>query len=565
MSSGKEKITCITCSRCKYPVCTIEDIIFDMVSDGVTEAVFHYGFDDILNVDASVPCYSRREEVTWTVPLAHHLIKTRFSYPIRKKLLNAYIQSERAKGRSVEWEEEMRKEIEEQPEAQASSSYGGEVALVLVDNILVEDEKTNAFLTGDTPYSASSESTWRGRGPAVFQSEPTDPLKFPESMFKKKKIIESRKDIICISHTVLGHGVAMSVKKTFPRPPSTHSFDPFASDTNEQEMKTAANRQFNGKAESPEEEEATTRSVSRSLGDANEEELTGYDIEVGATALMAGVPWFKRYACTGSVECRDCHLSLGLIFERQEQEGVPSSSPGTHKKEEDSFLRSSTAATGECMTTVLEPLCKREKKETESPVRSFTSPSLPSSSLSSCTPGETKMHKKFIGLELKHIRVQEWTLTDFQKRYEASKSIESFRNLFPGVQDVEDYEKKVLALDSYGRLVQKLCGSQRDMINRQIFLLNQMKAQVEFYENKMKQKEERIASLQKEVNCLFDKCLTQILFIDKQRSNLQAQNQRLEHACNILHGQEETIEILRERLEILEKIRRLMLHEKVQS
>lgn len=554
MPPGKEQITCITCSRCGYPVCTIDDIICETVGEGLTDAVFQYGLEGILNLDTPVPCYSRMEAVTWTVSLTPGLLKLPALNSLRKKLLEGLIRSERAKGRPLDWEDAARQAIEEEEEEEGIAFSALEEVMVGGVGSLLQDEQTtnSSFMSDDSDESRCRNSGSEGGESSVIPSLPADTLDLPESMFETNKVFRSRTDIICVSHGVLDYGVLPCVKKRRTCNDGPSPLPPQLSHSEEDYRCTADGNHSEGEVDVERIESGVPTTLNSSV--AGETGLGEAGFSVETTVLSTKVPWFQNFISTGCVECRDCHLALGFIFEKREEDDVNTVDSSTPQEERESPAFFGGTSLPSPLPSE-EPLSKREKREGKDCVSS-------SSSLSSSTSKNlNNSHKKFLGIEVKKITVKEWSLGHFQKRYEASHDMELFRSLFPGVMDVEAYKKKIMSLQSYADLLEKFCAAQKELLYKHVSFFSQMQDQMVKYRAQLKQKDDCIASLQKKMSSLFEKCLDQCVFIEKQSSSIKANNQRLSHLDSIVSGQDETIKILRERLEILQKIHRLLLNE----
>lgn len=535
MPAHEEGITCFVCTRCRYPICPASDVILESIKGGTTDAAFQYQLDDVLKVGMSIPCYSRMEAVTWKMSLTPELLTIPFFPRVREKLLRIFLQSAKEKQRLLErgatacgddgMERESQRTSKFKVESLSYSDRTSTMGLPIASSSTLsetEDSSTAVRRMSTAPYSK-----------AVSVEDSLDDV-FPED-----SVTESRIDIFCVSSKILGLGVLPCVKT---RNGNVHCASSSLSSRSGHGREEKRSDSYANCSEANNDQEEQEEFVGE--GGVRTSAATGVaecGVEVERTTTSAEVPWFKQFDCTGRVECPDCHLHLGFIFvynEEKERKAAPSIS-----------TEESSCALGrgsESVETRGEPCNRKRKKDREEEEKSSRS-----------TPSVEASSETVLGIEVKNVKVEEWTLQEFQKRYCSSKDVQSFRGIFPGVKDVEDFENQIEALRADVMLVRKLCVWQKERQDHDEALFKDIRERLDFYKEKVKVMEEVIGSLK---DILFNRC-TKVQSRDSISDRLKDARDicKMDVECTrrgIIAKQNE-IDILEEKIALLGKLRAL--------
>eukprot|EP00796_Vickermania_ingenoplastis_P004467 gene4467-3262_t len=308
-------------------------------------------------------------------------------------------------------------------------------------------------------------------------------------------ISESRIDIVAVSHDILGYGVASSVQRQ-----DTEGMSFLPSDIRAMEDFCTLDGMEAGVADGVRGDTLVEWMGPENL--AVSESFT----RVLRTTSSASRPWFKRFKVESRTECPDCHLGLGFVFER----------------------------------------CRLEKEETTDSSREEQEKPGQSQDISS-----NPFPDRFIGLEVKKLKELEWSLREFQKRHSHTKNVEAFRELFPGAEDLQCWQSRVIGLRTQGVLFQNLLMKHKEQHEFQTAILQTQKTRMETYESRMKTMQEIISSQRAQLITQVDRLLTQSDYIKNQFRKLQVQTERFQIERMISTEKDQTISILREEVALL--------------
>lgn len=518
---SQPSLTCFICSRCGFPICTAADIIRKPVCGGTTDEAFVYNFEDMLNLEPAVPCYSRREVVKSSVYVSPEVLELPLSSSARRHALQAVEESENAQGRVLSNVEDTLKDIEE--EERVTAAYADDPSLdheahqTEPEQLLHGDQTTG--ITSSTVESSSTSRTVPQQGPHARRVE-DDVTGY--SYTSMGLTTESRMDIVGVSYDVLGVGVLLSQMDRSDAVPSavngsqiisehlsgTQSIDPDFSDPVRDPPKPTA---------------------WKAPGNLEVEECF---IKVERCSLAGTKPWFTNFKCSSRVECPECHLGLGFAFERI-----------TKSVAECSYQKD----TEDAGKDVVEPCSKKGKTEA-----------------SLCTTVEeetTEFPDCFLGLEIKNLRPSEWSLRDFQSRYTQTKNVETFRELFPGVEELQSFYSRLTALRTQAALYHNLLRKHKEQHEVQSAILQTQKSRMEAYEGRLKTMQEIISSQRAQLVAQVDRLLTQNEYIKAQSRKMQMQTERFQIERMISTEKDQTINILREEVALLRDLNAATLRE----
>lgn len=531
----EEGITCFVCTRCRYPICPASDVILESIKGGTTDAAFQYQLDDVLKLGISIPCYSRMEAVTWKMSLTPELLTIPFFPRVREKLLQTFLQAAKEKRRLLEGGAASCGGDGNEHDSHRTSTFKMES--------LSDIDRTSTSCLSTTPSSTLSETEDSSMSARRLQTPSHSKIARVEDslddVFPEDNVTESRIDIFCVSSKILGLGVLPCEKaKSRDVLGASSSLTPRSGHARG-EKRSVSVAMSSDDLISEEELGEFARS-----GEVRTSVATGIaecGVEVERTTVSAEVPWFKEFDCTGRVECPDCHLPLGFIFVHNTQK-APQATLDT-RTEESSF---SLGRECEGVEVRLEPYHQKRKKECEEEEKSLCS-----------TPSVEASSETVLGIEVKNVKVEEWTLQEFQKRYCSSKDVQSFRGLFPGVKDVEYFENHIEALHADTMLVRRLCVWQKERQDHDEELFKEMRERLDFYKEKLKAMEEVIASLK---DILFNRYAK-----EAKRDSISDRLKEVRDICKMdvectrrgIIAKENEIAILHEKITLLGKLREL--------
>lgn len=512
-------LTCFICSRCEFPICTAADIIREPVSGGTTDEAFVYDFEDMLNLETAVPCYSRREEVKSSVYVSPDLLGLPLSSNARRHALQAVEESEIAQGRTLSNVEETLKIIEE--EESVTASYANGPSLSVEAEPMELQQRTDDERRMNTESSGAEQDAVRtvpSHGPSGRRTD--DDMQMHYSSMGLTT--ESRMDIVGVSYEILGVGVLQSNTDRSDAAPSPVNGSEIISEhlTGTQSI----DPDFSDPVRDP--PKPTTWKAPGNL------EVEECFIKVARSSLTGVKPWFRSFTCSTRVECPECHLGLGYAFERT----ADPISESSYQENAD-----------EASKDEVEPCSKKGKTEVP---------------LSRVVDGiESKFPDCFLGLEIKNLRPSEWTLKDFQRRYTHTKNVETFRELFPGVEELQSFYSRLTALRTQAALYHNLLRKHKEQHEVQSAILQTQKCRMEAYEGRLKTMQEIISSQRAQLVAQVDRLLTQNDYIKTQSRKMQMQTERFQIERMISTEKDQTINILREEVALLRDLNAATLRE----
>lgn len=274
-------IECIVCIRCDFPICTAEDVCFEEVDGGVTDAAFRYDFEDFHCCPRPVPCYSRQEVNTTSYHVSPEVLKLPLTSYSKRHALFSLAQSEGARGRPLEGVESTLNEIVEEEAAELNCcTIGG------------------CFGEGGAPDTSVALAELKEQVSLMNSCGAT------KGYAARNCSAESRVDVIAVSSEVLGAGVELC---------TTYNSTDKNSGGSQMNIPQMSLREEGSETSTPQLKSPKELVKWDSPGNFTVDETV---ISVQHSTLSSQKPLFQRYSMSGKVECPDCHLSVGYYFVR---------------------------------------------------------------------------------------------------------------------------------------------------------------------------------------------------------------------------------------------------------
>lgn len=485
------ELTCFVCCRCDYPICTKDDIILETVAGGTTDEAFQYELEDLLDLPKPVPCYSRREITSSSVYVSPKLLDLPLSSKAKVHAIQAVAESENAQGRSIE---EFDRTIKDILKEEASS-----LAALLPSSDCVLDDSSDEMPGSPIEERQEEETTSPIPVPVEERAE-----NFPHYT-SLGQTAESRIDIIAVRQDVLGRGVFSSTTGSNNRSdaePTSHcaARDLFGETTGSSEAEQSgddADAAVTG----------TIRQQSTEWRAPGNLTVNEQYIKIKRSTLSFSNPWFNKYQMPCRVECPECRFGLGYVFEQ------------TPELDDESSAAEDVAG-----------------------------------GASSSDNGERAFPRKFIGLELKNLKQKDWSIKDFQTRYNESRNLQTIKERFPDAEELISFYAKLSGLRTQVTLYHNLLSRHKEQYDVQSAIMRTQKTRMDAYEDRLKSMQEMINSQRNQLVAQVDRLLSQNDYIKSQFKRLQVQTERFHIEQSISTAKDKTISILRDKVALLERL-----------
>ncbi|KAF8288202.1 hypothetical protein TcBrA4_0016240 [Trypanosoma cruzi] len=510
---------CFVCSRCELPICSRKDLLMAPVAGGTTETAFEYFLEDVLALDISVPCYSGDEVAEVSVTVSEEILASVLPPGAQQLALEAVVASQRS-------EQQRQQQVEQNNVGTSLSSPRGGSSSGSSTAALPHSSSSSSSSSGDNaevpveiaPEEANSHNATGTSSRGALASENSSYQQAIQALARYKRVQETRVDLVCVREDVLGCGLSRCTRDRVAQSLSASS--PPAS------------------VEEAQSSSSPTQWFSHPGNFIVEESF----IKVRRRTKTARYPWFDAYDCRGRLECPDCHLGLGYLFVRRSNEHPGSEAVAV------AAPSAGHAETGDDGTAeeAPEPQQKRERKEEGN-------------------DNEKKQKQKndgdedvlqypstFLGLELKKIRERQWGLRDFQKRYQRSKELKTFREMFPEAEELENLYSRLTALRMQSELYNNLLRKHKERNDVQSALLQSQKERIHTYEEKLRTMQQIIEAQREQLEMQGRQIKHQEELVKNHKSQVHTQQQQIHVEQLLLTEQSRTIESQREQLNLIQ-------------
>nr|CCC52095.1 conserved hypothetical protein, fragment [Trypanosoma vivax Y486] len=534
-----ESTLCFVCSRCGHPICSREDVITSAVANGTTENAFVYELEDLLNGHPAVPCYSGNEVTEVKAFVSDKLL----SLPLPPAARLAASEAVAFSRRAAERENVSLCSGEDQTEG--GSPTGKETNGVGSDAPRSCSDDVGSTSSSRDDASSTHDDSTHARG--------TD-HSIANSLACFSRVKEARIDLICVKEDVLAVGLSLCTKDRSADAPTATPVESLLGESAAADVSAppgTSGGEDSGSASTPSRlprQSSRDSLIHSSLPTkwashpGNLMVVEGF-IKVLRRTKTARCPWFTTYVCSERLECP----LLSFCFKPNEhtpQEAVPEK------------LASATNVTAPKEWNNLatqEPHQKKERREEENEGREEDGGHL-----------EKHMHPKemdevdsfptrFVGLELKLICERQWGLRDFQKRYQQSKDLETFRALFPEAEELESVHSRITALRMQSELYGSLLRKHKEQNDVQCALIQSQKERISSYEEKLSTMQQIIEAQRAQLEMQGRQIKHQEELLRNHRSQVMTQQQQIRVEQLLLSEQSRTIESQREQITIMKE------------
>ncbi|RNF11909.1 hypothetical protein TraAM80_00604 [Trypanosoma rangeli] len=499
------------CSRCELPICSHKDLIMLPVAGGTTETAFEYLLEDVLALETSVPCYSGDEVAEVNVTVSEEILASILPPATHQLTLETVVVSQHAEQRQQEQNGVETTQML-QPEGSDPSS---------LTNTL--PNSNNGISTGDLPETNPGEDREQNTTDTSLRGmsfvDRTSYQQVMRALASYSRVQETRVDLVCVREEVLGCGLSCCTKGRVTDAPSANS--PSAS------LEEAQNPS------------SSTQWFAHPGNFIVEESF----VKVRRRTKTARCPWFDAYNCRGRLQCPDCHLGLGYLFVRKSKEHPDSQAAACEVKAPSADLMQNGEE--ENAQDAHEPQQKKERKE-EGNERGNKQQQNDDDGITSQFPST------FLGLELKKIRQRQWGLRDFQRRYQQSKNIKSFREMFPEAEELENLYSRLTALRMQAELYNNLLRKHKERNDVQGALLLSQKERIHTYEEKLRTMQQIIEAQREQLEMQGRQIKHQEELVRNHKSQVHTQQQQIHVEQLLLTEQSRTIESQREQLRLIQ-------------
>jgi hypothetical protein len=158
---------------------------------------------------------------------------------------------------------------------------------------------------------------------------------------------------------------------------------------------------------------------------------------------------------------------------------------------------------------------------------------------------------RFVGLELKRIVQRDWNLRAFLDRYNKSRNISTFRELFPEAEELQSLYSRLLGLRTQTELYNSLLRRHKEQNDVQMALLNSNKDRMHTYDEKIKTMQQIIEAQRAQIEMQTRQIRNQEELVQSHRRQFATQQRQMDVEQLLLSQQSKTIESQKEQLRLL--------------
>ncbi|KAG5495071.1 hypothetical protein JKF63_02124 [Porcisia hertigi] len=602
-STGAAHITCFACSRCEYPICDSSEVLLRKVHQGPSEYAFHYNLDGLLDLeDVQVPCYSATEVVQTSTVVSESLMKFPMPPAALVVALESIVQSR--KHWLVQRQSMDSRLHEHGVAAQPTADLGASVAAAASGTPSSSESSPPpppppADVRGDANDAPVAATT---------TAAPSTPI-----VRRYGETAENRIDLVCVKESVLVSGVqectrdrsavATAVATAGEELASgVESADHRAQEEVARSSPTTAPAVVRDATfpniQADVMKSATAAVAKTSWISPGNFRLREAFIHVNRSTLSSRAPWFQGYKCLSRVQCPDCHQALGFVFcipdakkqqhltseaasEGNETRGIddtaaPAELSGAHRR----VIDQATAPLGEIAQP---PHAKKTRNERDAQAAASASTRHVwqeallhgrRSCTEECRGGGTDEAEdeedmpegdphgddgygvgappdRFVGLELKRIVQREWTLSSFHERYNKSRQLSTFRELFPEAEELQSLYSRLLGLRIQTELYSSLLRRHKEQNDVQMALLMSNKDRMHTYDEKVKTMQQIIEAQRSQIAMQMRQIQNQEELVKSHQQQFATQKRQIDMEQLLLVQQSRTIESQKEQLRLL--------------
>ncbi|RNF26045.1 uncharacterized protein Tco025E_01674 [Trypanosoma conorhini] len=513
---------CFACSRCELPICSQKDLLMVPVAGGTTGTAFEYLLEDVLALETSVPCYSGDEVVEVNVTVSEDIIANILPPAAHQLALEAGVVSQRS-------EQQQQQEGQSNAETTQTTQPGGSNPSSPMNAL---PNRNSVGSTGDlvetNPEEEDDQNTTDTSPRGLSSTDGSSYRQVMRALSRYSRAQETRVDLVCVREDVLECGLSLCTRGRATEAPPASS-------------PSASAEELQG-ASSP------TQWFAHPGNFIVEESF----VKVRRRTKTARCPWFDAYDCRGRLQCPDCHLGLGYLFVRKSAEH-PDPQAAVSEGEAHSAHQASTGEE-ENAEDVHGPHQKRERKErgNEGGNKQQQQQQPWRQQQDDADEIASQFPSTFLGLELKKIRQRNWGLRDFQRRYQQSQNINTFRDMFPEAEKLENLYSRLTALRMQSELYNNLLRKHKERNDVQGALLLSQKERIHTYEEKLRTMQQIIEAQREQLEMQGRQIKHQEELVRNHKSQVHTQQQQIHVEQLLLTEQSRTIESQREQLKLIQ-------------